>query len=702
MKRLRDIPVAALTEEEARVELAALAAEIAEHDRAYYERDRPVITDADYDALKRRNAEIEAHFPHLVRPDSPSLRIGAAPARGFAKHRHLKPMLSLDNVFDQAEFAAWIDRVRRFLGLAASAPIALVAEPKIDGASISLTYRRGRFVIGATRGDGMEGEDVTANLRTLQDLPLSLPPPCPELIEIRGEVYMAKEAFLALNERMEAAGEEPFANPRNAAAGSLRQKDPAVTAGRPLALFAYAIGECSEPLADTHQGLLARLRGWGFTVNPLSRPLADWIDAEPFQAEIGLARSSLPYDIDGVVYKVDRLDWQERLGFVGRAPRWAVAWKFPAEKATTKLLAIEIQVGRTGALTPRAVMEPVNVGGVIVRHASLHNEDEIARKDIRIGDTVIVQRAGDVIPQILGAVLEKRPSDAEPFVFPDRCPVCGSHAVRPPGEAVRRCTGGLTCPAQVVERLKHFVSRAAFDIEGLGEKTIEAFYADGWLKSPVDLFKLPAREGEIAAREGFGPVSARNLIRAIEARRRIPLDRFIYALGIRRIGEANARLLARHYGTFHAWRQAMVAAVDPASEARAELEAIVGIGPAIAQELADFFDEPHNLGVLDQLAREVTIEPVDIPDAGGALAGKTVVFTGTLATMTRAEAKARAEALGAKVTDTVSKKTDFVVVGEEAGSKAEKAKALGVRMLTETEWRKLAGLDEGGKGDHAP
>ncbi|MCS6853535.1 MAG: NAD-dependent DNA ligase LigA [Elioraea sp.] len=693
MKRLRDIPVGTLSEEEARAELAALAREIAEHDRAYYQRDRPLITDAEYDALKRRNAEIEARFPHLVRPDSPTFRVGAAPARGFAKHRHLRPMLSLDNVFNEAEFAAWIERVRRFLALASGEAIALVAEPKIDGASISLTYRRGRFVIGATRGDGTEGEDVTANLRTLKDLPLSLAPPVPELIEIRGEVYMAKDAFLALNERMEAAGEEPFANPRNAAAGSLRQKDPAVTASRPLALFAYGLGECSEPIADTHRGLLERLRAWGFPVNPLSRALADWTEAGSFQREIGLSRSSLPYDIDGVVYKVDRLDWQDRLGFVGRAPRWAVAWKFPAEKATTKLVAIEIQVGRTGALTPRAVMEPVNVGGVIVRHATLHNEDEIARKDIRVGDTVIVQRAGDVIPQILGVVPEKRPPDAKPFVFPDRCPVCGSHAVRPAGEAVRRCTGGLTCPAQVVERLKHFVSRSAFDIEGLGEKTIEAFHADGWLTSPVDLFRLPDREDEIAGREGFGAVSARNLVRAIEARRRIPLDRFIYALGIRRIGEANARLLARHYGTFDAWRRAMLAARDPASEARAELEAIVGIGPAIAQELADFFDEPHNLEVLEALAREVTIEPVTSPAAGGALAGKTVVFTGALATMTRAEAKARAEALGAKVTDTVSKKTDLVIVGEEAGSKAEKAKALGVRMLTEAEWRKLAGLD---------
>jgi len=693
MKRLRDIPVESLTEEEAQAELAALAAELAEHDRAYYERDQPAISDAEYDSLKRRNAAIEARFPDLVRTDSPSLRIGHPPARGFAKHRHLKPMLSLDNVFDEGEFSAWLDRVRRFLALPTAEPIALVAEPKIDGASISLTYRGGRFAVGATRGDGTEGEDVTANLRTLKDLPLALAPPFPELIEIRGEVYMAKDAFLALNDRIVAAGEEPFANPRNAAAGSLRQKDPTVTASRPLALFAYAVGDCSEAVADTHRALLARLQKWGFPANPLSRPLADWMEARVFQQEIELARSSLPYDIDGVVYKVDRLDWQERLGFVGRAPRWAVAWKFPAEKATTRLVAIEIQVGRTGALTPRAVMEPVNVGGVIVRHATLHNEDEIARKDIRVGDTVIVQRAGDVIPQILGVLLDKRPPDAAPFVFPDRCPVCGSHAVRPPGEAVRRCTGGLTCPAQVVERLKHFVSRAAFDIEGLGEKTIEAMYADGWLRSPRDLFTLPAREDEIAAREGFGPVSARNLCRAIEARRRIPLDRFIYALGIRRIGEANARLLARHYGSFQAWQEAMVAAREPGSEARAELEAIVGIGPAIAEELVAFFDEPHNREVLAALAREVDIEPVATPAAVGTLANKTVVFTGSLATMTRAEAKARAEALGAKVTDSVSKKTDFVVVGEEAGSKAEKAKKLGVRMVTEAEWRALVGLD---------
>lgn len=692
-RRLRQIAVEALSEAEAKEELAALAAEIAAHDRAYYERDRPVITDAEYDALKRRNAAIEERFPALVRPDSPRLRIGSAPAKGFAKHRHLKPMLSLDNVFDESEFAAWIDRVRRFLGLASDEPIALVAEPKIDGASISLTYRSGRFVTGATRGDGTEGEDVTANLRTLADLPQQLAGEAPALIEIRGEVYMAKDAFLALNERLAAAGEEPFANPRNAAAGSLRQKDPAVTAARPLALFAYALGECSETVADTHHGVLERLRGWGFSVNPLSRRLGDWREAASFQQQIGLARSSLPYDIDGVVYKVDRLDWQDRLGAVGRTPRWAVAWKFPPEQATTRLIAIEIQVGRTGALTPRAVMEPVNVGGVVVRHATLHNEDEIARKDIRVGDTVIVQRAGDVIPQIVGVVTERRPPDALPFVFPTHCPVCGSHAVRPPGEAVRRCTGGLTCPAQVVERLKHFVSRPAFDIEGLGEKTIEAFFADGWLTGPVDIFRLPAREAEIAAREGFGELSARNLVRAIESRRRIPLERFIYALGIRRIGEATARLIARHYGSFEAWRTAMLAAREEGSEARAELEGIIGIGPAIARELADFFDEPHNLATLDALAAELAIEPAEQSDSSGALAGKTIVFTGTLETLTRAEAKARAEALGAKVTDSVSKRTDYVVVGADAGSKAAKARELGVSILTEQEWRALVGLD---------
>ncbi|HME21911.1 MAG TPA: NAD-dependent DNA ligase LigA [Acetobacteraceae bacterium] len=682
-----------LTEPDAVAELEHLAKEIAHHDRLYHEQDAPEISDAEYDALRRRNAAIEARFPHLVREDSPSNRIGGAPETGFAKVRHRMPMLSLDNAMDAEEFAEFCARARRFVGLAADAPMAFVAEPKIDGLSINLTYEGGRFVRGATRGDGTEGEDVTANLRTMESVPTRLKGRAPALIEIRGEVFMTKADFLKMNEAQAASGQKVFANPRNAAAGSLRQLDARITAERPLSLFAYAQGESSEPVADTHWHYLDRLREWGFQVNPLSRHLKSEADAAAFQANIAAERSGLGYDIDGVVYKIDDLALQRRLGFVGRAPRWAIAWKFPAEQAMTVLQDIRIQVGRTGALTPVARLEPVNVGGVLVQNATLHNEDEIARKDIRIGDTVVLQRAGDVIPQIVSVVTERRPKGTKPYVFPEVCPVCGSHAVRPPGEAVRRCTGGLICEAQRVERLIHFVSRPAFDIDGLGEKTIREFYEEGWLHSPADLFRLPAREAAIAEREGWGKVSARNLARAIEARRRIQLERFIYALGIRRIGESNARLLARHYGSFANWRSEMLATVEPASEARRELENIIGIGPTIAEELADFFGEPRNIATLDELAAELTIEDAARTQAADSeIAGKTLVFTGTLETMTRPEAKARAEAMGAKVTDSVSKKTDLVVVGADAGSKARKATELGVRTVTETEWRELAGL----------
>jgi DNA ligase (NAD+) len=512
------------------------------------------------------------------------------------------------------------------------------------------------------------------------------------LIAVRGEVFMSKADFLALNTAQEAAGERLFANPRNAAAGSLRQLDARITAGRRLSLFAYALGESSEPVAATHTQYLERLRAWGFTVNPLSRPLASEADAAAFQADIGARRAELPYDIDGVVYKIDDMKLQDRLGFVGRAPRWAIAWKFPAERATTLLLEISIQVGRTGALTPVAQLQPVNVGGVLVTRATLHNEDEIARKDVRIGDTVVLQRAGDVIPQIVSVVAEKRPPDAVPFVFPEHCPVCGSLALRPPGEVICRCTGGLTCPAQTEERLIHFVSRLAFDIEGLGEKTIREFHAEGLVRGPVDIFQLSTHEAEIAKREGWGEVSARNLTRAIEARRRIPLARFIYALGIRRIGEQNAKLLARHYASFENWRAQMLAAVAIGSEARSDLGSITGIGPAIAEELADFFAEPRNVATLDELAALLTIEAAERAEAGGALAGKLVVFTGKLETMTRPEAKAQAEKLGARVTDSVSKKTDLVVLGADAGSKAKKAAELGVRTVSEAEWREMAGV----------
>ena len=685
-----------LGEAAAAAELERLAREIAHHDRLYHTLDAPEISDADYDALRRRNEAIEARFPALVRADSPSRRVGGAPETGFAKVRHVVPMLSLDNAFGPEEFAEFSARARRFLGLAADAVLAFVGEPKIDGLSINLTYERGRFVRGATRGDGGEGEDVSANLRTIGSVPARLKGAAPALIEIRGEVFMTKADFLALNAAQAKAEQRLFANPRNAAAGSLRQLDPKITASRPLSLFAYAMGEASEAVAETHWGYLQRLRGWGFSVNPLSKQLAGAEAAAAFQAEMAAARSGLGYDIDGVVYKIDDLGLQRRLGFVGRAPRWAIAWKFPAEQAMTVLRGIDIQVGRTGALTPVARLEPVNVGGVLVQNATLHNEDEIGRKDIHIGDTVVIQRAGDVIPQVVSVVKERRPKGARAYKFPEVCPVCGSHAVRQPGEAVRRCTGGLICAAQRVERLIHFVSRPAFDIDGLGEKTIREFYDEGWLQGPADLFKLPEREAEIAAREGWGAVSARNLSRAIAARRVIPLARFIYSLGIRRIGEANARLLARHYGGFENWRAQMLAATVVGSEEREALGSILGIGPSIAEELADFFGEARNVETLDELARELTIEDAaGVEATASELAGKTIVFTGGLETMTRPEAKARAEALGAKVTDSVSKKTDYVVLGADAGSKARRAAELGVRTLTEAEWRELAGLGSG-------
>jgi DNA ligase (NAD+) len=682
--------VDSLTETEAAEELARLAREIAHHDAAYHTHDAPEISDAEYDTLRRRNAAIEARFPALIRADLPSSRIGGAPESGFAKLRHRVPMLSLDNAFDATEFAEFCARAKRFLGR--TEPLVFVAEPKIDGLSINLTYEHGHFVRGATRGDGTEGEDVTANLRTMKSVPDRLHGHAPALIEIRGEVFMTKADFLALNQSQAEAGAKVFANPRNAAAGSLRQLDVRITAGRPLSLFAYAQGETSEPVATTHWDYLGRLKAWGFDVNPLSRRLGSESDAETFQSEIALERSGLGYDIDGVVYKIDDLALQRRLGFVGRAPRWAIAWKFPAEQATTVLRDIRIQVGRTGALTPVAELEPVNVGGVLVARATLHNEDEIARKDIRIGDTVVLQRAGDVIPQIVSVVMDRRPEGSRPYIFPDTCPACGSHAVRPPGEVVRRCTGGLICPAQRVERLIHFVSRPAFDIDGLGEKTIQEFYNEGWLHGPADLFKLPERETEIATREGWGKQSARNLSRAIAARRTVPLERFIYALGIRRIGSTNAKLLARQYGSFENWRTQMRAATTIGSDERLELGSISGIGPTIAEELTDFFGEDRNIAAVDELARELTIEDVVRADAADSpIDGKTVVFTGTLETMTRPEAKARAESLGAKVTDSVSKKTDFVVVGADAGSKARKAAELGVRTMTEAEWRDLVG-----------
>jgi DNA ligase (NAD+) len=693
---------------DAAIELASLARDIARHDRLYHAKDQPEITDAEYDALVARNRALEARFPHLIRSDSPSRRVGAPVAEGFTKSRHGEPMLSLDNVFSPEEFSDFCKRIRRFLGLAENEALAFVGEPKIDGLSINLLYENGAFIKGATRGDGAEGEDVTANLLTIPSLPWHLKPPFPASIEIRGEVFMKKADFLNFRATQEEAAEAREArraggeklgeavvipaNPRNAAAGSLRQLDARITATRPLKLLAYAMGAASEAPAETHHDFLDELRRWGFAVNPLSQRLESEDAAENFQAEIGARRAALAYDIDGVVYKLDRIDWQRRLGFVGRAPRWAVAWKFPAEQAVTKLLDIEIQVGRTGALTPRAVMEPVNVGGVVVRHATLHNEDEIARKDVRIGDTVMLQRAGDVIPQILGVVLEKRPTDAKPYAFPLNCPACGSHAIRDGEDVVRRCTGGLICPAQTTERLRHFVSRRAMDIEGLGEENIQFLFDAGLIKSPADIFRLHQKRETLAGFEGWGERKISKLLEAIEARRSVALERFIFALGIRRIGEQNAKLLARHYHSLAAWRAAMIAAYIIGSEAREELGSIQGIGPAIAEELVEFFAEPRNLAALDDLAAEVSPLPVEEASATDSpFAAKTMVFTGTLEKMTRDEAEALAERLGAKVTKSVSKKTDFVVVGADAGSKATKAAELCVKVLTEAEWLEMAG-----------
>jgi DNA ligase (NAD+) len=695
-RRARRDPAARAVEDldalEAEAELERLAREIARHDLLYHQQDAPEISDADYDALKRRNEAIERRFPQLVRTDSPTRRVGAAPAAGFAKLRHDVPMLSLDNAFAASEIDEFIERIRRFLGLDPATAIGFSAEPKIDGLSMSLRYEDGVFVRGATRGDGEEGEDMTANLRTIRDIPRRLAGAgWPALVEIRGEVFMDRGDFAALNDARRAAEEPLFANPRNAAAGSVRQLDPAVTARRPLRFFGYAWGAVSARAWSTHGDYLDLLRRWGMPVNPQTRRCEGAGELLAFYERIQAERPKLSYDIDGVVYKVDRIDWQERLGLVSRSPRWAVAHKFPAERARTRLREISIQVGRTGALTPVAELEPITVGGVVVSRATLHNEDEIARKDLRVGDMVVVQRAGDVIPQIVAQVPEERPRDAVPFAFPDACPVCGARAVRPEGEAVRRCTGGLTCAAQATERLRHFVGRGAFDIEGLGDRHIEAFFADGLVRAPADIFRLAARGAEIAAREGWGEKSVERLLAAIEARRRVPLDRFVFALGIRQVGEATAKLLARHYISVDAWRAAMTAAADdPEGEAAQELGAIDQIGPALVGDIRAFFAEPHNRDTVADLLREVQVEDAARPRAAGSpVAGKTVVFTGTLETMSRQEAKARAEALGATVAGSVSKKTDYVVIGADAGSKATKARELGLATLTERDWLDL-------------
>jgi DNA ligase (NAD+) len=695
-------PIESLSEAQARREHARLGEEIAAHDRRYYTEDAPTVSDADYDALRQRYEAIEAAFPVLATLDSLTKKVGAAPSEKFAKVRHRVPMLSLGNVFRGEEVADFVARVRRFLGLAAEAPLDITAEPKIDGLSCSLRYVNGELVGAATRGDGFEGEDVTANVRTIGEIPRCLAGAAPEILEVRGEVYMTHLDFAALNARQTEAGKMLFANPRNAAAGSLRQLDPAITAERPLHFFAYAWGEVSALRAATQMGMIAAIKNFGLPVNPLMVLCHSVEELLAHYRRIESLRARLGYDIDGAVYKVDRLALQNRLGFVSRSPRWAIAHKFPAEKATTVLRGIEINVGRTGALTPTARLDPVTVGGVVVSNATLHNEDEIARKDIRIGDTVTVQRAGDVIPQVLGSILDKRPKDSKPYVFPRTCPVCGSAAAREidpktgAADVVRRCTGGLVCTAQAVERLKHFVSRNAFDIEGLGEKQIEQFFRDGLIKTPADIFALKARDArslqKLKDRQGFGETSVQNLFRAIEERRSIPLNRFIFALGIRHVGETNARRLARYFGSFEALRKTARAAF-PGCEARAEINNIEGFGEVVAEAIADFFAERHNEEVLDALLAHVTPLPMEAIASKSPVAGKTIVFTGSLEQMTRDEAKAMAERLGAKVAGSVSKTTDLVVAGPGAGSKLAKAADLGIETISEDEWLRLTGQE---------
>ena len=687
-------PVEHLSEAEAEQVLQYLATEIARHDGLYYEQSEPEIEDTAYDGLRRQNIAIEQRFPALVRFDSPTHKVGAPPAAGFAKVRHRVPMLSLGNAFNDADMVDFIARARRFLKLDVEETVALMVEPKIDGLSASLRYENGIYVQGATRGDGEEGEDATENLRTVLDLPAQLTGQyIPEVIEVRGEIYITRADFVALNRGREAEGVRPFVNARNTASGGLRQIDTSLTAKRRLRFFAYSWGEMSDPITGLYGDYLDRLKRWGFQVNPKARPCSTLEDGLAHYRHIVAKRDSLPYEIDGVVFKINRIDWQERLGAAGREPRWAMAYKFAAEQAETVLEKILIQVGRTGALTPVAELAPVAVGGVTVSRASLHNQDEIARKDVREGDHVIVQRAGDVIPQIVRVVPEKRPADSKEFPFPKICPECGSIAVRESGEVARRCTGGLVCPAQAVERLRHFVSRDAFDIEGLGEKQIKAFWQEGLVRSPADIFTLETRdetaEQPLATRKGWQEKSAGNLFAAIAARRDIPLERLIFALGIRHIGQTTARLLARRYGDFAALRDALAAAVDRDGEAYAELVDIDGIGAAAAEALVDFIAEEHNSQVLSQLEMTLEIAPFEAPAATSPVSGKTVVFTGTLSLMSRAEAKARAEALDAKVSGAVSKKTDFVVAGEEAGSKLKKAVELGVTVLSEQEWLDL-------------
>lgn len=695
-----------LDEAGARAELARLADLLAAANTAYHTEDAPEMSDAAYDAAKRRNAEIEARFPELKRDDSPTDQVGAAPAEGFSKVQHRVRMLSLANAFDDDDIMDFDRQVRAFLGFSAEEPLAFTAEPKIDGLSLSLRYEHGELVQAATRGDGGEGENVTANARTIDDIPQRLSG-APDVLEVRGEVYMSHDDFARLNESQSAKGGKTFANPRNAAAGSLRQLDSRITEARPLRFFAYAWGELSDPLADTQMGAIQKLEDLGFSTNPLTKTVETPEAMLEHYHAIEEQRATLGYDIDGVVYKVNDLALQQRLGFRSTTPRWAIAHKFPAELAWTRLEAIDIQVGRTGALSPVARLTPVTVGGVVVSNATLHNEDYIAGrdskggdirggKDIRVGDWVQVYRAGDVIPKVADVDLTKRPDDAEPYVFPDTCPECGSEAIREEGDAVRRCTGGMICPAQAVEKLKHFVSRAAFDIEGLGAKQVEAFYFDEGLpiREPADIFTFARRDGAALAklknRDGWGEKSAAKLFEAIEERRRIPLNRVIFALGIRHVGENSANLLARHYGDWPTFEAAMTGASPEGGAAWEELLSIDGVGETMATSLVTTFHQEAERASIDRLVAELDIEPVEAPQTEGSpVAGKTVVFTGTLEKMTRAEAKARAEALGAKVSGSVSAKTDLLVAGPGAGSKAKKAAELGIETIDEDGWLDL-------------
>ena len=709
-----------MSEQDAALELERLAKLIAYHDERYHGHDQPEVSDADYDALKRRNEAIEKLYPQLIRADSPSRKVGAAPAAGFTQVTHARAMLSLDNAFSDEDVGDFVGSVYRFLGRLPDDSIAFTAEPKIDGLSLSLRYENRKLVTAATRGDGTTGENVTANILTIKEIPQTLPASAPDIVEVRGEVYMAKSDFLALNEQMAAEGKQTYVNPRNTAAGSLRQLDPKVTASRKLRFFAYAWGEMSVMPADTQSGMVALFQEWGFCINPLTKRLTSIEDIIAHYKHIGLERAQLDYDIDGVVYKVDDLKLQERLGFRSRSPRWAIAHKFPAEQATTILRGIDIQVGRTGVLTPVARLTPITVGGVVVTNATLHNEDYIKGigqkgeplregRDIRIGDTVIVQRAGDVIPQIVDVVLSERPSDAVPFQFPHKCPVCDSHAVREEGEAAWRCTGGLICEAQAVERIRHFVSRNAFDIEGLGEKQVEFFFhaEDESLKirTPADIFTLEKRQSQSLLKkleniEGFGAVSVKKLYAAINERREIALSRFLFGLGIRHVGEVSAKRLARSYGSYQALADSVKAAQAPregvkgdkGNEAWQELTNVEGIGQIVAEAIVEFYHEPHNIAVLDALLAEVTPLDEAAPVASGSpVEGKTIVFTGSLEKMSRDEAKAMADRYGAKVAGSVSKKTDLVVAGPGAGSKLAKAQELGIEVIDEDAWFVLVG-----------